>query len=111
MSKKAKVIERNRQLRAHDFPQRLNKKLDHRRETPTSGKDRGACVMCRTKYLKRVEEFESRLDDDSDSDDVIVRPNWDKDVKRAYKVCIACSTKHVKCFLCKNCHEEFHTAP
>ena len=65
--------------------------------------------MCSTKYLNRVEQYESRLADE-DSDDVSV-PDWDKDVKRAYTVCIGCSTEHVKCFLCKKCHEEFHTAP
>ena len=103
VSKKRKIINRNRQLRVQDFPQRLNNTLRYKRVRATTGQKRIACVMCSTKFEDNLKRYKCKLIDTA--------PDWDKDVNRPYTFCSACSTDRVRCFLCNKCDDEFHTAP
>ena len=93
----------NTQLRACDFPQRFNTQLRHRRVRSTSGQARGACIMCSTLFHEST-----RIAKQSGRTCNLI---WEDFVQRPYSVCEGCTTKHLKCFLCKKHETSFHTPP
>ena len=106
VSRKSDVSMKKKQkshLHIADFPQRFNKELNHAGGMKAPNNERGACVMCSDLYFKKLE----RCNTDAEKRELV----WKKEVKRPYTICLGCSSDTLKCFLCKNHHEKFHSTP